>query len=65
MKRIQIQAEVKITLMKWVEMPDDEADVFMSGTESDIVSNLDVISDFHDQDEIELVDICKADITQK
>ena len=63
MKRIQIQAEVKISLMKWIDMPDDEADVFMSGTESDIVCNLDVMTDYHDQDDIELVDICEVEIT--
>tara|TARA_R110000851_G_C12948730_1_gene553059 strand:+ start:25 stop:219 length:195 start_codon:yes stop_codon:yes gene_type:complete len=57
MKRIQIQAEVKVELMKWIELPDDEAEAFMSASDADIVANLDIMSDYHDQGAIELVDI--------
>ena len=57
MKRIQIQAEVKVELMKWIELSDDEAEAFMNSSDADIVCNLDIMSDYHDQGEIELVDI--------
>ena len=43
--------------MKWIELPDDEAEAFMSASDADIVANLDIMSDYHDQGAIELVDI--------
>ena len=62
MKRIQIQAEVKVTLMKWIEMPDDEAAEFMESSDADILSNLDIMSDYHDESNLELIDIAESKV---
>jgi len=62
LKRIQIHVEVKIELMKWIELPDDEAAELMEASEADIVCNLDIMSDYHDQGEMELIDIVEVSI---
>ena len=56
MKKVTIKATATVYMEKEIEMPDEEADVFMSGTADDILCNIG-FDDIVDMDAYELEDI--------
>ncbi len=57
MKKVLIQVEAKAKIMKWIEMPDDEAAEFVKASDEVIIANVDEsdISSLEDYEVIEVV----------
>lgn len=57
MKTVTIKAQATVYLYKEIEMPEDEADVFITESDDDIMCNIDYPDDIMEIADYELIDV--------